>query len=246
MRMPLLRFKYLPGEERTYVVETHTTRVTTQVDKVLEQQEQKILTHIKLRCLNVEGDRAYLILAGELKEFLLRGDTSDGAHIDYKASQEELAKASYKVYVTFNDRGKVLEMIGGNDVPALVLPEKEVEVGDSWQENVNLNLPMLDEPVTLQLIYKLEDMRGNVAVIGLESKERSINVPINLTLDNQERNYIADYLIRLSGKFEFDIDRGVLVNHKLLLETTVKMDVYIVELNSTSKLSLLTELSVRG
>ncbi len=235
----LLRFKYQPGEILRYQVKTNTIRETYQMDKVIEQQHQQVLTEVTIKCLNVEDDKAYVILSGEPKEFLLKGQTPEGSHIDYRASQEELAKSRYKVYITFDSRGRVLEMIGGSDVPALIFPEEEVQTGSTWKEEVKLNLPMVDEPISLELVYSVESVDGDKALISLESQEKNLNVPVSLTLESQERSFMADYLIRLHGRFEFDVSKGKLVGHNLNLDTTVKMDVYMVELKSSSELTLL-------
>ncbi len=238
--MPQLRFNYVPGEVITYEVNTKTTREISKGAERLELQEQNVLTNVKVKTIAYDEEGYHVILTTQVKGFTSRLVKADGTESTYQASEEELSSTKpYKIYILFDPRGQVKDIIGGSEVPALVFPEEEVEVGGSWKEDVMFSLPMFDSPVRISLIYTLEDISGEVARIKVESEEASFTLPVKLTFDDKEQTFNADYVVDISGEFDFNLNLGIIQKHKLSMEAKVKMDLYLVEISSLSELRYL-------
>ena len=237
--MPLLRYKYEPGKKVVYTVRTTSKRDIAKGGELLERQEQSVTTEVRAIPIAVDEEGIHLKLITKVKDYSTTVRSSKGEESSYHASEEELlSQEPYKIYLLIDDKGRIKEIIGGNEVPALILPEEEVEVGSSWMEENLFSLPMLENPIKLKLKYTLRGIEDGLALISLESLESNFSLPIKVKLEDKEQTYTADYLLEVSGKFFFSIEDGLINNHSLRITVRAKMDVYMIDYESVSEMTL--------
>jgi hypothetical protein len=92
----------------------------------------------------------------------------------------------------------------------VILPEQPVTVGDSWQENFEVNVLMEDSPlrrpVRLQRVYTLTELAGDVATIDLQTV---ILTPVS------DPTQEAQLLQRTPhGVIRFDVEQGRIVSRE--------------------------------
>lgn len=88
----------------------------------------------------------------------------------------------------------------------LVVPEKEISLGESWKERFELPVRVEDnltQRVSLQRTYTLDAVNGNLATIAMRT---AILTPIN---DSKIGMQLLEH--ETTGKVTFDIERGMLV-----------------------------------
>jgi hypothetical protein len=113
---------------------------------------------------------------------------------------------------------------------ALALPEAEVEPGDTWSNDVTVNLPIFPRPITISVFGSLEDIVDNVAEVSTEVTITESDLKINLAglnLPSTGANMTAginkiDLKMKLVRKI--DLEKGKMSD--LTMDVDGNIDVY--------------------
>lgn len=114
--------------------------------------------------------------------------------------------AAFNAPATRNDPGSFL----------MLLPETPVAAGESWKESIQVLVRGSENaalPVSILRTYRLDEIKDGVALVSFRS---SVNTPLRGVM-------IKTQLIQAtpSGKFRFDLKRGVMLSREFRYNETV-------------------------
>jgi len=220
-----LRYKYTPSEFVHYNVESQNKIIVEKnQDKSTTNNTAKTLKHYRVVWVDDEGNGTLETVIDRVQmsakfddEAPATFDSEDPKQKDlkqYEKIREMIGKPSRIIYTSL---GKV---VSKDDKPnsqnqgfLIPLPENAVKIGDSWQEEYNIEVAVgktLRKKVPIRRTFTLESVQDQIAAIKFKTKV--------LTRLNDPKLGVQLIQKTPSGTIKLDIERGIIVSQDVSLD----------------------------
>ncbi len=224
-----LRYRFRPGQFVHYQVES-ASKMTLQAKQEVQTLEEKRSTRKHYRVVSVD-DEGTAVLEPVIDHVLMEAQTDGALPVEFDSDSSEPVPPQFAtvsetvgrvlVRVRYTPRGEIDEVIrvaNDRDVKEedverhkflVAFPERKLAVGESWDDDFTVQVSIsgdfkkpLYKPVTIRRRYTLKSIDDGIATIGFST------YPLSVDRDPQIRMQLVQR--SLTGKVEFDIDRGVI------------------------------------
>ncbi len=235
-----LRYKFQEGQVVRYSVvmnDDYKIHVGVTSEEPYSHQQSKKSYRVKsvnpdgsaVLELTIEEIQLEILQNGEKMNFDSRAKKQDETPVVFQPLGSMIGKPHLQL--TVSPRGEVSKftpLIGKNSAPEdpsaaafdvlIGLPEKSVKVGETWKEDLTVNIgvagaPQLQKPVRMQRLYTLKSFEQNQATIEIKTRI--------LTSLNEAEEQMQLLRRQPNGTVVIDTSRGLLVSKVLTQDNEV-------------------------
>lgn len=227
-----LEYRFRPGETVVMTV-AHRARTETTISGTTQSTDTATDSRKRWRVIAVD-DEGRSTIEHSVDAVTMTSRSSDRGEVRWSSDGEEAAPPGYETVrgslgvplsrVVIDRAGRVVSRVdlqptppsASGDLMVVPLPDGEVEIGAEWSVPQEVVVEVPGGPrraVRTRLRYRLESVRGNVAVIGIDT---TVLTPID---DPKLESRLLERI--WNGEIEFDIPSGRVIRRSTGIDRRV-------------------------